>query len=91
MSNPMNNTSLYLLPGMSAKFKATGGFYVAHGTMKILDGSGGYKDATLTQGFAVQYDDVGTIEKVDNEPAVIYTHKKFGLNKVYFFAAGGEN
>jgi len=89
MALPKNSTSIYLLPGMSAKLKALGGYFVALGTKKITV-DGGIKELSLVNGFGVQYEDVGTIEAISNEPAVTYTHKKFGLNRVYFFARTGE-
>ena len=89
MANSMNNSAIYLLPGMQAKLLVPG-YFIAHGERKFLDDSGTYVSKALIQGFAVQYDDVGTIVAVENEPAVIYTHNKFGLNKVYFFAMTGE-
>ena len=90
MSESKNSTSVYLLPGMSAKIKAIGGYFIGYGKRKILDNTGTYKEVDLTQGFVVQDTDTGTIEAVQNEPAVIYTHKKFGMNKIYFFARTGE-
>jgi len=89
MSLPKTGTSLYLLPGMKAKLKVPK-VYVAHGKRKIMDNNGNYMDVTLENGFAVQDKDVGTIEPVTGEPAVIYTHKKYGLNKIYFWARTGE-
>lgn len=89
MALPKNGTSIYLLPGMQAKFKAPG-YYIAAGERKILNANGEWELKSLTQGFVVQDDDVGEVVEVSNEPAVIYTHKKFGLNKIYFFARTGE-
>lgn len=89
MASPKNSTSIYLLPGMSAKLKALGGYFVALGTKKIVV-DGGTQELSLVNGFGVQYEDVGTLEPISNEPAVRYTHKKFGLNKIYFFARTGE-
>lgn len=89
MPDPKTSTSLYLLPGMKAKLKAPG-YYIATGNRKLMNADGVYEPKSLTNGFVVQYDDVGTIEAVPSEPAVVYTHKKFGLNKIYFFARTGE-
>lgn len=89
MPNVRGVTSVYLLPGMQAKMKASG-YFVTIGDREIEADNGTYVKRTLVNGFAVQYDDVGSIEAVPNEPAVIYTHKKFGLNKVFFFARTGE-
>lgn len=82
-------TSVYLLPGMQAKLEVSD-YFVEVGKRKLLSDGGLYVDKTLINGYAVQYDDVGTLEAVPNEPAVIYTHKKFGLNKIFFFARTGE-
>jgi len=90
MSSSKNSTSIYLLPGMQAKFKAVGGYFIGFGKRKILDNTGSYKEVDLVQGFAVKDEDTGVIEPIEGEPAVKYTHKKFGMNKVYFFARTGE-
>ena len=84
-----SSTSLYLLPGMKTKLKVPG-YYVAYGTRDVKDIEGGYTTLSLTRGFGVVDTSVGDIEPVEGEPAVIYTHKKFGLNKIYFFARTGE-
>lgn len=89
MSDVMGTTSIYLLPGMQAKMKVNG-YFVDIGDREIATIDSSNVKRTLINGFAVQYEDVGTIEAVPNEPAVIYTHKKFGLNKVFFFARTGE-
>lgn len=89
MPEPKTSTSIYLLPGMQAKFTAPR-YFVAHGNRKILNEDGDYETKELINGFVVQYKEVGVIEPVNNEPAVVYTHKKFGLNKIYFFARTGE-
>jgi len=89
MPEPKTSSSIYLLPGMAAKLKAPG-YYVAFGTRKIMNEDGQYISKELVNGFAVQYEDVGIITAVNNEPAVKYTHNKFGLNKIYFFARTGE-
>jgi len=81
--------SVYLLPGMKAKFTAPG-FFVGNGDRKKMNSSGEYESVSLTNGFVVDNVDVGDIEAVDNEPAVIYTHKKFGQNKIIFYARTGE-
>ena len=90
MALPKIGTSIYLLPGMKAKFKAPGHYITPKETMKVPNENGVYEAKPVVNGFVVQYEDVGTIEAVENEPAVIYTHKKFGLNKIYFFSRTGE-
>lgn len=89
MPNPTTSASVYLLPGMSAKLKVSG-YYVAFGQRKIMKPDGTYELVDLINGYAVQDSDIGTVEAVSGEPAVIYTHKKFGLNKIFFFARTGE-
>jgi hypothetical protein len=81
-----SNTSVYLIPGMSAKFEAIDAYINSKNTGKFL----GIELPTV-RGFAVLYPDVGTIEVTDDqEAAVKYTHKKFSLNKVYFLSRTGE-
>ena len=89
MPEPKTSTSIYLLPGMKAKFTAPR-YFVSFEERKIMNEEGDYEKKSLTNGFVVQYEDIGVIEAVADEPAVIYTHKKFGLNKIYFFARTGE-
>ena len=50
----------------------------------------GGEKKTPTKGFIVENDDVGSIVAVENEVAVIYTHKKSAENSVWFFATTGE-
>lgn len=88
MGIPKTSTSVYLLPGMRAKLKITG-YYVAHGKRNVPT-SEGYELKDLLNGFVVTDEETGSLEIVEGEPAVIYTHKKYGLNKVYFFARTGE-
>ena len=84
-----NTTAIYLIPGMQAKIGALN-YFVRHGTQKYQDHSGVYQDATLVNGFYVADPLVGSIDPVPNEPAVIYTHKKFSTNKIVFVARTGE-
>lgn len=88
MPNPNTSTSIYLLPGMQAKIKVPG-YYVAHGKRKVLTPAG-HELKSLLNGFVVTDEETGSIEAVAGEPAVVYTHKKYGLNKVYFYARTGE-
>jgi len=89
MPDVTGSTSIYLLPGMQAKFKVSG-YFVALGKKQVLGPNNNYVEKELINGYAVQFDDVGKLEAVENEPAVIYTHRKFGLNKIFFFARTGE-
>ena len=90
MSNPINSTAVYLIPGMSAKFKALDAYISPKTSARFPDDNGRFIELPLVQGFAVLHGDVGTIEAVDSEPAVKYTHKKFSMNKVYFLSRTGE-
>ena len=83
------STSIYLLPGMSAKISAPG-HYIYYGTRRMEANDGSYEDRELTHGYAVQDSQVGTIEPVLGEPAVTYTHHKFGSNKIFFYSRTGE-
>ena len=83
---------IHLLVGMKAKIKAPvskfvgEGYFPKEGTV-IIDG----ETRTLTRGFVVENEDVGTIVPSDAaEVAVVYTHKKPEENTVWFFAATGE-
>jgi hypothetical protein len=90
MSDPKNSTAVYLIPGMSAKFKALASFISPKANSNFPDDNGQYISLPLVQGFAVLHADVGTIEAVPGEPAVKYTHKKFNMNKIYFLSRTGE-
>lgn len=89
MSENRGSTSVYLLPGMKAKIIAAR-MFKGTGQRKKLKSNGEYEKVDLEQGFYVEDDTVGEIEKVDNEVAVIYTHKKFAPNKITFHARTGE-
>jgi hypothetical protein len=83
------NTAIYLLPGMSAEIRAHRSF-VGHGVRTVSDSSGKETSVELVNGFGVLYPDIGTIAAVPQVPAVIYTHKKYGLNKIIYFSINGE-
>jgi hypothetical protein len=89
MQGTRGATAIYLLPGMQSKLTAPG-FFIGTGTRKKLLANGTYASVELVNGFMVDNPDVGTIEPVDGEPAVIYTHKKFAQNKIIFYARTGE-
>jgi hypothetical protein len=89
MSTPKTVSSVYLLPGMTAKLKVTG-YYIASGQRKVQTFNGTYELRDLVNGYAVVDSETGELEAVPDEPAVLYKHKKYGLNKVYFFARTGE-
>ncbi len=90
MADLKNSTAVYLIPGMSAKFKALGSYISPKATAKFPDDNGQFVELPLVQGFAVLHPDVGTIEEIPGEPAVKYTHKKFSMNKIYFLSRTGE-
>jgi hypothetical protein len=82
-------SSIYLLPGMNVKIKATH-FFVQTDAVdhKYQDGSVGR--VNLINGFVVDNENVGQIEAVPSEPAVIYKHNKFEYNMITFYALTGE-
>lgn len=89
MSDSVFSTSIYLLPGMTAKIKAHKS-YVGQGTREIKDNEGRTVTMELYNGFGVMYPEVGTVTAVPAEPAVNYTHKRYGLNKIVYFSINGE-
>jgi hypothetical protein len=89
MQGSRGATAIYLLPGMQTKLTAPA-FFIGHGERKRLLVNGTYGTVSLINGFVVDNPDVGTIEPVEGEPAVIYTHKKFAQNKIIFYALTGE-
>jgi hypothetical protein len=89
MAGNRGSVSVYLLPGMKARITVPD-FFVGTGERKYKDSSGVWQIATLQQGFYVENPDVGSIEIVSGEPAVIYTHKKFAANKIVYHARTGE-
>jgi hypothetical protein len=87
MSASNQSRAIYLLPGMKVKIKALRVF-VEHNDAYPID-----RDRTveLLRGFAVEDDNIGAIEETEiEEPAVYYTHKKYGANRIFFFALTGE-
>lgn len=91
MPQPINTVAVYLIPGMQAKITALDHF-IAKGSqlVRVPTLEGGYETQELIQGFYVANSKVGSIEAVPEEPAVIYTHKRFDANKVFFKATTGE-
>jgi hypothetical protein len=84
-----HTTSVYLLPGMSVKLKATH-FFIKDTEVKHRYKDGSSKTITPINGFVVDSDKVGEIEAVSGEPAVIYKHKKAESNTITFYALTGE-
>ena len=83
-----SSTSLYLLPGMSVKLKASY-FFVKIGSVNHKYQDNTTKEVTLLNGFVVDDPLVGDIV-VDEGPCVIYTHNKFEFNTITFYALTGE-
>lgn len=82
-------SSIYLLPGMSVKIKATP-FFVQTGEVEHKYQDGTIKVITLLNGFVVDNENVGKIEAIEGQPAVTYTHNKFEYNMITFYAVTGE-
>ena len=89
MNRRGHSTSVYLLPGMSVKIKAPG-YFISHGSVMHEHREGTVSSRTLEQGFVVDDEDVGEIQAVTEEPAIIYKHKKFSENIITFYALTGE-
>jgi hypothetical protein len=89
MANKSGSSTAYLLPGMKAKLTAPG-FWVGTADRKKILPSGDYIAVTLINGFVVDNPDIGSIEEGETPNSVIYTHKKFAPNKVFFYANTGE-
>ena len=89
MAQPVGSVAVYLLPGMKVKISVPDHF-VRSGEVQHISSNGEMREYALTQGFFVEDDDVGTIEAVSGEPAVIYTHKKYAQNKIIYHARTGE-
>jgi len=92
MFSSKGSATIYALPGQS--FKITGLWtWVEKEDQPKPNSNGGpdsYDMVELTNGFVVDDPDTGDITAVANEPAVIYTQKKFGPNKIYYYALTGE-
>lgn len=89
MAGNVGSVAIYLLPGMKAKLSVPD-FFVGTGNKQYMKSNGELVEMRLTQGFFVEDEDVGTIEAVSGEPAVIYTHKKYAQNKIVYTARTGE-
>ena len=89
MAGNVGSVAIYLLPGMKAKLMVPD-YFIGTGTKKYLKANGEQDEGDLKNGFLVQDEDVGDIEPVAGEPAVIYTHKKYAQNKIFYYARTGE-
>jgi len=84
-----SNTSMYLLPGMKVELKVSY-FFIKKGNVNHKYQDGTIKEVALINGFVVDDENVGTIEKASSGPCVIYTHNKFEANVITFYALTGE-
>lgn len=79
---------MYLLPGMKSKFTVPD-YYRGVGAKAVLQKDGTYKKVPLIKGFYVDDPEVGELTE-NADGGVIYTHKKYAQNKIYYFARTGE-
>ncbi len=97
MPDPIAATSIYLLPGMSAKiaapvaFKNDNGFAALHGNAPAsFFPEKSSSDLRLINGFIVEDTDVGTIEEYSEDSlSVRYTHNRPAENSIWFFVSDG--
>ena len=89
MAKTAGSVAIYLLPGMKAELMVPDHF-IGVGTRKFTKSNGEEAEETLQNGFAVMDPDVGTIVAVAGKPAVIYTHKKYAQNKIFYWSRTGE-
>lgn len=85
----ISTTSIYLLPGMTMKITAIG-HYVEKKEIVHAKADGTTIRTTPINGFVLDNTDVGKIEEVAGEPAIMYTHNKFATNYITFYALTGE-
>lgn len=87
--------AVYLIPGMTVKIALVvetevgskgAGAFITQNTSKNYQG----KTYNLTNGFAIHDDTVGSLESVESEPAVLYTHHKPEKNTIYFWSFEGN-
>ena len=83
------SSSVYLLPGMSVKLKVTD-FFVRKEDVYHKFQEGTAETVSLINGFVLDNENVGEIKAGDSGASVIYTHKKFELNEITFYAITGE-
>lgn len=94
MASNIGELVIYLLAGMQVKIKAPvkailGRGWFPSSESQIIHGSTSPRE-DIVNGFIVEDPEIGTIESVSNEVAVIYTHKKPLENRIWFFADTGE-
>ena len=89
----VTTTSIYLIPGMSAKLEAAydpdGGKFDFARMDDFRVSADRTEDLSLTNGFYVENEDVGEIVAVKDEPAVIYTHNRPESNSIWFIPHAG--
>lgn len=86
-----NSTSLFLIPGMTAKIKALDHFIWDKPTVMHRHIDGSTSERTVVNGFVVDDEEVGSLTAVENEPAVRYLHKKYSENVITFYSRHSES
>jgi hypothetical protein len=89
MAKIAGSVAIYLLPGMKAELSVTD-YFKGVGSRKYTTAAGEEKEEKLKNGFIVMDPDVGTIEESSDKAAVIYTHKKYAQNKIFYWSRTGE-
>jgi hypothetical protein len=86
----VSSASVYLLPGMSIRIEALDHF-IRTGEVQHTHLDGKTSTRSLVRGFLVDNQEVGDVDPTnEEEPAVLYRHKKFAENLITFYALTGE-
>jgi len=95
--NSLIGQAIYLLPGQKIKIKSeltpknNFGYTPMTGRVVHQLDNGAYQEFTLTEGFLVEDNTVGTIEETEEDSASIYyTHNRPERNCIWFYASTGE-
>lgn len=90
--NPgMSSSSVYMLPGQTVKIKALQHWVSQHDQVKHEHLDGKITTRSLVRGFVSDNEETGSVEETkENEPAILYHHKKFAENVITFYARTGE-
>jgi outer membrane receptor for ferrienterochelin and colicin len=86
-----NSATLFLLPGMTAKFEALDHFVWEKDTVSHTNANGSVEERELVHGFVMDNEDVGDFTPVNDEVAVYYTHKKFSENVITFYSRHSDS
>ena len=81
----LDTLSMYILPGMTKKFKAHEYFAQLDPVNHRSVLTGEYSEQTPVNGFIVDDDQVGSILPVEGEAAVYYTQKRYAPNAITFY------